>query len=95
MKTTVMMIATIPRGWRLVLTKSLRARRKPMSTSRGWEPLRGRRAGPVTINRVCPHRAVLMPTPFLCLRQVGPFFGSHLLPRLGRASGLRLWRRGH
>ena len=41
------------------------------------------------------HRAALAPTPLLCLRRVGPFLSPNLLPHLGRATGSRLWRRGH
>ena len=98
MKTTVMMVmmvATTPRGWRLVSTKSLRALHRPTLTSLGWEPLRGRRAGLATANRGSPHQTVLTPTPLQCLRRVGPFLAPNLLLRLGRATGLRLWLRGH
>ena len=52
MATTVRTIAMIPRGWRLTLTKSSRAHRKPTSMSRGRELLRGRQADPTTIDRV-------------------------------------------
>ena len=98
MKTTATRVTTItttPRGWRLASTKSSRARRKPTSTSREWEPLRGRRVGPVMVYRGSPHHVVLAPTPLLCPRRVGPFLGPNLLPHLGWATGLRLWRRGH
>ena len=91
----MMMIATTPRGWRLALTKFSRARRKPTSTSRGRELLRGRRADPTMVNGGSLHRAALAPTPLLCPRWVGPFLGPNLLPHLGRATGLRLRRRGH
>ena len=95
MATMVMMIAMTPRGWRLASTKSSRAHHKLMSTPRRREPLRGRRACLVTANRGSPRRAVLAPTPLQCLRRVGPFLGPSLLPHLGRATRLRLWRRGH
>ena len=57
--------------------------------------LRGRRADPATAIRGSPHRAVLAPTPLRRLRRIGPFLAPNLLPRLGRATGSRLWRRGH
>ena len=90
-----MTAATILRGWRLVSIESLRSRHELTSTSHGREPLRGRRAGPAMVNRGSPHCVVLVPTPLLCPRRVGPFLGPNLLPRLGRATELRLWRRGH
>ena len=93
--TTVMVIAMTPRGWRLVLTKSSRVRRKPTSMLRRREVLRGRRADPVMVNRGSPLRAVLAPTPPLCLRRVGPSPARNLPPCLGRAIELRPWRREH
>jgi len=86
-----MTVATILRGWWLVLTESSRARHKPTSTSHGREPLRGRRVGPTMVNRGSHHRAVLVPTPLLCPCRVGPFLGPNLLPLLGRATEFRLW----
>ena len=39
-------VATTLRGWRPISTEPSRARRKPTSSSCGWELLRERRAGP-------------------------------------------------
>jgi hypothetical protein len=41
---TTMMIATIPRGWRLALTGSSRVRLEATPTPRGWERQRRGRA---------------------------------------------------
>ena len=59
----VMMIAMTPRGWRPVLTKSLRVRHRLASTSHRRELLRGRRANPAMVNGGGLHRAALTPTP--------------------------------
>jgi len=82
-------IAMTPRGWQLAWTKSSRARHRPTSTFRGRGPLRGRQAGPVTINKGSPLHAALAPIPPLCLRRVGPSPARNLLLCLGRAIELR------
>ena len=58
-------------------------------------PQTGARAGPAIVSRGSPHRAVLVPTLLLCPCRVVLFLSHNLLPRMGRATGLSLWRWGH
>ena len=57
-------------------------------------PLRGRRVGPAMANGGSPLRAILALIPLLCVRRVRLSPAPNLLPRLRRATGSSLWRRG-
>ena len=89
--TRAMTAATIPRGWRLVSTEFSRAHLEPTLLTLRRGSLRGHRVVPTMVSRRSLHRDVPVPTPLLCPHRVRPFLGPNLLPRLGRATGLRLW----
>ena len=80
MATRETMTAMTPRGWQLALTESSRARCEATPTYRGRGLLRGHQAVLTMVSKGSPRCAALVPIPLL---------------RPQRATGARLWRRGH
>ena len=81
--------ATILRGWRLALTRSLRAHREPMSIRRVWELPRGRRVDLTTVSRGRCRSAALAPIPLLRPLRAAPLHSRRFLLCLERAIGLK------